>query len=47
MFTIYRWEGGGLKEVPELTGTCWINLADPSTEEISGSRNWPGCRANF
>ncbi|HPB11132.1 MAG: magnesium transporter CorA family protein [Kiritimatiellia bacterium] len=35
MFTIYRWEGGGLKEVPELTGTCWINLADPSTEEIS------------
>ncbi|HRR32534.1 MAG TPA: magnesium transporter CorA family protein [Kiritimatiellia bacterium] len=35
MFTIYRWEGGALKEVPELTGACWINLADPSTEEIA------------
>ena len=35
MFTIYRWEGGGLKEVPELTGACWLNLADPSTEEIA------------
>lgn len=35
MFTIYRWEGGGLKEVPELTGACWLNLADPSTEEIT------------
>lgn len=35
MVTIYHWEGGGLKEVPALTGACWINLADPSTEEIS------------
>jgi len=35
MFTIYHWEGGGLKEVPAITGACWINLADPSTEEIS------------
>jgi magnesium transporter len=33
--TIYRWEGGGLKEVPELAGASWINLADPSTEEIT------------
>jgi len=35
MVTIYHWEGGGLKEVPALTGACWVNLADPSTEEIS------------
>ena len=35
MFTIYHWENGGLKEVPELTGSCWLNLADPSTEEIT------------
>lgn len=35
MFTIYHWEGGSLKEVSELSGACWINLADPSTEEIS------------
>ena len=35
MLTIYRWEGGGLKEVSELTGACWINLADPSTDEIT------------
>lgn len=35
MFTIYHWEGGGLKETPALAGPCWINLADPSTEEIS------------
>ena len=35
MVTIYHWEGGGLKETPSLTGPCWINLADPSTEEIT------------
>jgi len=35
MVTIYHWEGGGLKETPSLTGPCWINLADPSTDEIS------------
>lgn len=39
MFTIYHWEGGGLKETSELSGSCWLNLADPSTEEITRAQN--------
>ena len=35
MLTIYNWQGGGLKEVAEATDACWINLADPSTEDIT------------
>ena len=34
MLTIYRWEGGGLKETSELEGSCWMNLADPTTAEL-------------
>jgi len=35
MFTTYQWVDGALKEVSTPTGPCWINLADPSTEEIA------------
>ena len=35
MVTIYHWENGGLKETDQLTGSCWINLADPTTDEIT------------
>jgi len=35
MLTIYQWQNGSLREVLEAHGPCWINLADPSTEEIS------------
>jgi magnesium transporter len=47
VFAIYRWEGGGLKEVPELTGACWINLADPSTDEISRVQELTGVPREF
>jgi len=32
--TIYRWENGGLREVPEFAPSCWINLVEPSTTEL-------------
>ena len=32
--TIYRWENGGLKETPEFSPSCWINLVEPSTTEL-------------
>ena len=32
--TIYRWENGGLKETPEFSSSCWINLVEPSTTEL-------------
>jgi magnesium transporter len=35
MFTTYQWVDGALKEVSTPSGACWINLADPSTEEIT------------
>ena len=34
MMTIYRWENGGLREVPEFAPSCWINLVEPSTTEL-------------
>ena len=34
MMTIYRWENGGLREVPEFASSCWINLVEPSTTEL-------------
>ena len=32
--TIYKWENGGLRETTELDGSCWINLAEPTTAEL-------------
>jgi len=34
MMTTYRWENGGLKETPEFSPSCWINLVEPSTTEL-------------
>ena len=34
MMTIYRWENGGLRETPELSDSCWVNLVEPSTTEL-------------
>ena len=34
MMTIYQWANGGLKEVPEFSPSCWINLIEPSTTEL-------------
>jgi Mg2+ and Co2+ transporters len=34
MLSFYHWEDGALKEVPTPIGSCWINLSDPTTEEI-------------
>ena len=34
MMTIYRWENGGLKESPEFSASCWIDLVEPSTTEL-------------
>jgi magnesium transporter len=34
MMTIYKWENGGLRETTELDGSCWINLAEPTTAEL-------------
>jgi magnesium transporter len=47
MVTLYHWEGGALKEVPSLTGSCWINLADPSTEEIARVQELTGIPREF
>lgn len=34
MMTIYRWENGSLKETPEFSSSCWVNLVEPSTTEL-------------
>ncbi len=34
MLTIYQWVDGSLREVVTPEGPCWINLADPTSEEI-------------
>ena len=34
MLSVYNWENGGLKETLELSSSCWINLADPTTAEL-------------
>ena len=34
MLTIYRWENGGLKESPDFSESCWINLVEPTTTEL-------------
>ena len=39
MMTIYKWENGGLKEADCFGPSCWINLAEPSTADLSTARN--------
>ncbi|MBP5320415.1 MAG: magnesium transporter CorA family protein [Kiritimatiellae bacterium] len=36
-----------MKEVQDLTGSCWINLADPSTEEIDRVHHLTGIPREF
>ena len=47
MVTIYHWENGGLREVDELAGACWINLADPSSEEVDRAQKLTGAPREF
>ena len=47
MLAIYRWEGSGLKEVTEFQSPAWINLADPSTEEITRVHAMTGIAREF
>ena len=47
MVTIYHWENGVLREVDALTGACWINLADPSSEEINRVQELTGAPREF
>jgi magnesium transporter len=47
MLTIYRWEGGGLKETSELEGSCWMNLADPTTAELERVLSFSGAPRDF
>ena len=34
MISIYQWENGGLREASEFSGSCWINLVEPTTTEL-------------
>ena len=34
MMTVYQWENGGLKETADVSSSCWINLAEPTTAEL-------------
>jgi len=34
MMTIYEWDNGGLRETPDFSDSCWINLVEPSTTEL-------------
>lgn len=34
MMSIYKWEGGGLRETSEFSSSCWVNLVEPSTTEL-------------
>ena len=47
MLAIYRWEGGGLKETSELKGSCWMNLADPTTAELERVLSFSGAPRDF
>ena len=47
MLAIYRWEGGGLKETTELKGSCWMNLADPTTAELERVLSFSGAPRDF
>lgn len=47
MITLYHWENGALKEIPELKGVCWINLADPGSDEIDQVVEWTDVPREF
>lgn len=47
MLTIYQWVEGSLREVVTPNGPCWINLADPSSEEILRVQTLTGVSREF
>lgn len=47
MITLYHWENGALKEIPKLKGVCWVNLADPGSDEIDEVVEWTGVPREF
>jgi magnesium transporter len=47
MLSIYQWQNGSLREVVTPEGPCWINLADPSTEEILRVQTLTGVSREF
>ncbi len=47
MLSIYQWVNGSLREVVTPDGPCWVNLADPSTEEILRVQTLTGVSREF
>lgn len=47
MLSIYQWVNGSLREVVTPDGPCWINLSDPSTEEILRVQTLTGVSREF
>lgn len=47
MLAIYQWINGSLREVVTPDGPCWINLSDPSTEEILRVQTLTGVSREF
>ncbi len=47
MLSIYQWVNGSLREVVTPDGPCWINLADPSSEEILRVQTLTGVSREF
>ncbi len=47
MLAIYQWVNGSLREVSAPDGPCWINLSDPSTEEILRVQTLTGISREF
>ena len=47
MLSIYQWVNGSLREVVTPDGPCWVNLADPTTEEILRVQTLTGVSREF
>ncbi len=47
MLSIYQWVNGSLREVVTPDGPCWINVADPTTEEILRVQTLTGVSREF
>ena len=47
MLSIYQWVDGSLREVVTPDGPCWINLADPTSEEILRVQTLTGVSREF
>ena len=47
MLTIYQWVNGSLREVVTPDGPCWVNLADPTSEEILRVQTLTGVTREF